>query len=236
MLRILLALLVSVELIACKEAAIFQQAVERLIGESIYTTRNEIENPIAKVALHGSGAHRTLSYTVDQLAVKQGCRVAALIQPLPSILFADIYQLQNNELLRKGPKVELIGTINLESIENHSEPSCLIVHVAEDHQLEVDVHARYPIPQNGVSTWRSEYKQVSLPEPFVFTKCGEAWTVHQADMDPLQIWAVPVGNLQHEQFVSRATIVVVICASVMVLKTAILRRTRQQQRTKIKNA
>lgn len=102
------------------------------------------------VSLHGLGAHRHLMYRLavrcpqlddrsgegDQAATATSpppppppcCTEAALLQPLPPAVFADVYQLENAAAVGQGPAVKLFGPVDVESIERHSPPTLLAVY------------------------------------------------------------------------------------------------------------
>ena len=65
--------------------------------------------------LSGQGFHRTLNLrvTADRRRNAAGCNVA-LVQPLPSGLFADPYQLGDVERTRPGVRFTLLGPLDLE--------------------------------------------------------------------------------------------------------------------------
>lgn len=92
-------------------------------------------------SLRGTGAHRTLVYSLDvscssthdaggsqQGAAAAAAPQAALLQPLPPAVFADIYQLDNAAALGQGPAVKLFGPVDVESIERYSRPTLLAVY------------------------------------------------------------------------------------------------------------
>lgn len=101
------------------------------------------------MSLRGSGAHRELIYrlaiacptahpsrgsSASSVAVKGSSASvpsppvrAALLQPLPAGVFADIYQLDNAAALGQGPPVQLFGHVDVESIERYSKPTVLAV-------------------------------------------------------------------------------------------------------------
>lgn len=101
-------------------------------------------------SLHGSGAHRQLVYRVSlrcpiealagsgeagaaavAAAARQrppSCGEAALLQPLPPAVFADVYQLDNAAAVGQGPAVKLFGPVDVESIERFSQPTLLAVY------------------------------------------------------------------------------------------------------------
>lgn len=81
--------------------------------------------------LEGSGAHRQLKYSLQApcQAAQQAaqCR-AAILQPLPAGVYADIYELQNAASRGHGPEVRLFGKVDVESIAAYSEPTLLAVY------------------------------------------------------------------------------------------------------------
>lgn len=93
-------------------------------------------------SLHGSGAHRQLVYRLTlqcpmaepagaaaaQQPPLSGCGEAALLQPLPPAIFADVYQLDNVAAMGQGPAVRLFGPVDVESIERFSQPTLLAVY------------------------------------------------------------------------------------------------------------
>lgn len=94
-------------------------------------------------SLHGSGAHRQLVYRLTlqcpmaepagaaaaaQQPPPSGCGEAALMQPLPPAIFADVYQLDNAAAVGQGPAVRLFGPVDVESIERFSQPTLLAVY------------------------------------------------------------------------------------------------------------
>ena len=101
-------------------------------------------------ALQGSGAHRQLVYRVTlqcthaapaaagetdaaaaaaaQQPPPSRCGEAALLQPLPPAVFADVYQLDNAAAVGQGPAVRLFGPVDVESIERFSQPTLLTVY------------------------------------------------------------------------------------------------------------
>ena len=105
-----------------------------------------------RASLHGSGAHRQLVYrmtlqcpmaapaagavadaTAAAAAAAQQpqpsrCGEAALLQPLPPAIFADVYQLDNVAAVGQGPAVRLFGPVDVESIERFSQPTLLTVY------------------------------------------------------------------------------------------------------------
>ena len=73
-------------------------------------------------ALLGHGAHRRLQLDM-QLAGGQ----YVYLQPLPAIIFADVYQLSAAAAVRQGPRTHLHGLPDVESIARWSQPSVLAV-------------------------------------------------------------------------------------------------------------
>lgn len=109
--------------------------------------------------LHGRGFHRTLAFQLG--ACCPGCSTAqgatqhgeqqhlthceaALLQPLPAAVFANIYELDNAAAVGQGPPVRLFGPVDVESIERSSQPTLLAIY------LNVTLHRgqvrqRYPL-------------------------------------------------------------------------------------------
>lgn len=99
------------------------------------------------VSLHGSGAHRRLEYRLavrcpeaEGAAAGEGatrataaaeCAAAvALLQSLPPVIYADIYELDNEAAAGRGPAVNLFGTVDVESIERYAEAMVLAVYAS----------------------------------------------------------------------------------------------------------
>lgn len=101
------------------------------------------------LALHGSGAHRRLEYRLslrcsqgnaqagsssgsssggDAAAAAACPQAAALLQPLPPAVFADVYELDNAAAAGRGPAVQLFGPVDVESIERYAAPTALAVY------------------------------------------------------------------------------------------------------------
>lgn len=170
-----------------------------------------------EMSLRGSGAHRELIYrlaiacptahpsrgsSASSAAVKGSSASvpsppvrAALLQPLPAGVFADIYQLDNAAALGQGPPVQLFGHVDVESIERYSKPTVLAVlcggsaAMATDQatpscpagtELTVPLHARYPHPQQrqqvqqADSWWQTALSvpvTTELAPPLVLVQC-----------------------------------------------------------------
>jgi hypothetical protein len=98
------------------------------------------------VVLLGAGSHRQLVYRLElgcpqhinsdgadgtgpaAAAVQRWCGEAAVLQPLPAAVFADIYELDNAAAVGQGPPVLLFGPVDVESIERRSQPTLLAVY------------------------------------------------------------------------------------------------------------
>ena len=97
-----------------------------------------------EVRLLGAGSHRQLVYrlelgcpqqisdgvdgTVAAATQQRRCGQAAVLQPLPPAVFADIYELDNAAAVGQGPAVLLFGPVDVESIERRSQPTLLAVY------------------------------------------------------------------------------------------------------------
>lgn len=65
--------------------------------------------------LHGSGAHRALQYTINSPDNPPGQSRCSLLQHLPSVVFADPYELEQLQALQGSPARFLIaGDVDLE--------------------------------------------------------------------------------------------------------------------------
>lgn len=104
-----------------------------------------------RLSLRGSGAHRSLRYSLSVRCpgsdapdapagstsgrgggVRRrgaGCAVleAALLQPLPPAVYADIYEMDNAAALGQGPEALLFGQVDVESIESLAPAMLLAV-------------------------------------------------------------------------------------------------------------
>lgn len=118
------------------------------------------------MSLRGSGAHRELIYRLSvtctlsqQLKGSAGSNGAAqsssatvsavraaLLQPLPPAVFADIYQLDNAAALGQGPAVQLFGPVDVESIEQYSHPTVLAVLCGGNASLAANQASRWRCP------------------------------------------------------------------------------------------
>ena len=103
--------------------------------------------------LRGSGFHRQLVYHLtvqcphwasvsgsppaqDGAAARQkqhcggggGGAEVAILQPLPPAIYANVYELDNAAAVGQGPQVKLFGPVDVESIEQHSQPTLLVVY------------------------------------------------------------------------------------------------------------
>lgn len=136
-------------------------ADERLMREGLHhhlaaaeVIPDETRGPLRLgLALEGSGAHRQLRYSLHapcagaQQAAQ--CR-AALLQPLPAGVYADVYELQDAASRGHGPEVRLFGKVDVESIAAYSEPTLLAVYAAaasrEEERPTVSAEGRGHVP------------------------------------------------------------------------------------------
>jgi hypothetical protein len=96
------------------------------------------------VVLSGSGFHKSLRYDLslgssqrsttpgeEHSMWEEGCKPSevAILQPLPAVLFANIYELQNAAAVGQGPAVRLFGPVDVESIERYSHPTVLAIYL-----------------------------------------------------------------------------------------------------------
>ena len=87
-----------------------------------------------RTRLIGKGMHREMEYEAvihcDSGTAQAGaaaCEVAVL-QPLPAVVYANIYELENAAQLGQGPSVQLFGPVDVESIERDSQPTVLVAY------------------------------------------------------------------------------------------------------------
>ncbi|GBF90927.1 hypothetical protein Rsub_03782 [Raphidocelis subcapitata] len=150
--------------------------------------------------LDGAGFHRTLSLRVDAAGAVPAAAAAAagpaacrlvLLQPLPSGLFADPYQLED---LRRtspaAPRFELLGPLDLELPAPACQPTLLAVDLGPPQQqhgsagaaaaaagweAEVPLHAKYAQPVSaGLGGWRwalSGSADIVVPAPWLLFHC-----------------------------------------------------------------
>ena len=104
------------------------------------------------ISLLGAGAHRHLEYRLTMRCPPEGdtgdrdtqrdaaappptlaCD-AALLQPLPAAVYADVYELDNAAARGRGPAVKLFGPVDVESIEARSQPTLLAVYASPTPQ------------------------------------------------------------------------------------------------------
>lgn len=194
--------------------------------------------------LTGSGFHRTLEYSVQfrctaasaapPAALKAGCRVA-LLQPLPAGLYANIYELENAASVGQGPQVRLFGTVDVESIEQYSQPTVLATY-APLHLIDgcatatatFPLHGRYPRPQmpssQGWKAWvLSPLQTVRQAPPTLLVSCGDGgkWQQVQIASSEGVTWNLPTGNALHTAVASLATACAVLGAAWVVLHAAL---------------
>lgn len=131
------------------------------------------------LSLHGSGAHRRLEYRLSLRCPQpdvQGSgdnggdpaaaacpQAAALLQPLPPAVFADVYELDNAAAAGRGPAVQLFGPVDVESIERYAAPTVLAVYAnasaaAAAGAAEVRCKAAWP----GWAVWLTWFDDCEL--------------------------------------------------------------------------
>lgn len=134
----LLSFLASLFLLCCAAPDPLQDALIHHLGAGDHRVW---EGPAATltVQLSGSGAHRQLTYQVS-LGCAEGAAIAgspaashtcqaAILQPLPPSTFTNIYELDNAAAVGQGPWVRLFGPVDVESIEEYSQPTVLAVYL-----------------------------------------------------------------------------------------------------------
>lgn len=194
-----------------------------------------------RLDLDGQGSHRTISYTLVLNRVSRPGSAAeiAIVQPLPSTIFADIYELNGAADIGKRPRAYLFGKIDVESIETFAQPSLLSLLNLQGEEgralrCAIPLHSRYPLPtlRNtsegkcwiwGNEWYRSAQISVVLPTPIVLAKTrdGKEYELVQ-DMEveefALPRWDMPSGNVLHADFVSRVTTVVVLLSALLSMR------------------
>lgn len=200
-------------------------------------------------SLKGSGFHRSLQLTAtfhrlgrETKGQRAVCEVA-FIQPLPAVLYANIYELDNAAHLGQGPKSQLFGKIDVESIEQHSEPTVLVIYANTTPSLDsphcrhcskasvaFPLHARYPLPREldePPRSWIDWLKcpkvDVVLPPPAILTRCDRSKAWRSAKMpkssvqeESLVIWELPAGNMAHTRIVAVVTSLIIMVAGASV--------------------
>ncbi|KAI7837312.1 hypothetical protein COHA_008827 [Chlorella ohadii] len=152
------------------------------------------------MAAPAAGAVADAAAAAAQQPQPSRCGEAALLQPLPPAIFADVYQLDNVAAVGQGPAVRLFGPVDVESIERFSQPTLLAVYSSTTQAagqqesncteltLTVPLHARYPHPVDpqqqqaapaaGWLRWlgslRSAAAVAELPLPLVLARCPAA--------------------------------------------------------------
>lgn len=100
-----------------------------------------VKDTTVQPTLKGNGFHRMLAWDVG-LTCKttqqevQVCELA-LVQHLPAVVYADVYELDNAAAKGLGPRTRLVGKVDLESTEQHSAPSALVVYTNVTLKREV---------------------------------------------------------------------------------------------------
>ena len=153
---------------------------------------------LAKLAtrLEGSGFHRTLHYSVELACPAAppatSCELA-ILQPLPAAIYANIYELDGSAAAGTGPRVRLLGAVDVESIEEFSQPTALAIYHSFPEKAaagagcgavnaSVLLHGRYPkptVPKNKDKIWwkdllNQDQVEIVLPPPELLLRCSPA--------------------------------------------------------------
>ena len=156
-----------------------------------------------------------------------------LLQPLPSGVYADPYELASWQAdlpqHLQPTTAQLFGPVDLESAQPAARPQLVSLSApaspgcsrpactATKQMLSVPVHARYHLPVWPTdSSWAAQLggprALVELQQPRLLVQAGSRalWLCLQPDSPALSVlWDVPAGNLQHATLISWLTLVVV---------------------------
>ena len=245
--------LCTVSGLADQNAPQIDQAFADLCGSSGCGTRTSgIKSTKLQFRLEGAGFHGILHYSAEVTfggwsKPGQPCEII-LVEPLPAIIYANIYELDNAYAAERGPKVQLFGTVDVESIEKFAAPTVLAVFAtlkfsnSQSSTAAVNVslplHGRYPRPRvpkldnSGVFGWRyliaQDFENVELASPDVLLRCqsdkdagkGQGWRrIDKVESEKIPIWSLPAGNLLLAKFTAVITAIVVSASAVIVLKS-----------------
>lgn len=245
------------------DASQIDQALADLCGSSGCGTRTrDIKSTKLQIELEGAGFHRTLHYSTEVIfggwsKPRHPCQVA-LLQPLPAVIYANIYELDNAYTAGKGPKVQLFGTVDVESIEKFAAPSTVALFGElefSDSQsssarvnLSLPLHGRYPKPKvpkldnAGILGWKlliaQIFENIELEQPEVLIQClseqeaakGQAWRrIQKIAAEKVPTWPLPAGNLALAKATAIVTATVLLVALVIVLQ-AVFSRAKDEER------
>jgi len=261
----LVGLSTQIPSLRCHLSDQIDQAVHTITGlpntSSLHTSPNFHQSHIT-LELSGKGAHRHLHYDLRLVSRSHSITTPTrftIIQYLPAAIFADIYELDNNASVQQGPPVILIGRLDLESTEQYTTPTTLIIHLPPPPSLPqtstitisttIPLHARYPIPQQHTTTtndrglpwWSSVPVNITIPPPSLLLvnypndddgDDDDTWT--SIDLDTTNsnglVWTIPAGNIAHAKMVTTVTAVSIILGAVVVLSAFISNTTKERKR------
>jgi hypothetical protein len=128
LISLLLALITPLH---CLTSEPLSEALSAHFGDSALPAAGIRGSTISVVpVLLGTGFHRTLSYTVtlhETPSAVEHCQVV-LLQPLPSAVYANAYELQNAAEVGQGAPVRLFGPVDVESVAADSTPTVLAIY------------------------------------------------------------------------------------------------------------
>lgn len=170
-------------------------------GTSDCTTdaADEISSNI-ELQLEGSGFHRRLYYSLELTCFDENVHRpplnVAIIQPLPTAIYANLYELDSAFVAKDGPEVRLFGEVDVESIEKFAQPTVLAIYSTATEaaaakegnavrgsggaiNVSIPLHGRYPRAVLGANKsenlgWGELLKgllvDVILPAPIVLVQ------------------------------------------------------------------
>ena len=121
------------------------------------------------------GLHFTVSDHISVFDIPEGSNCSLhVLHRLPPDVFVDPYELEQRVLDKLGPPFKLWGETDLElPVSAVSEGSLVLLGpVKPGAQVDLPIHARYPLP-----SWTSSHVSVNLEDPTLMLVCDrrEFW-------------------------------------------------------------